>query len=77
MPTDAAKSSHSTISFSQIAELGHILSTDTGKLALNKQFTNQPSGNDLVMFHQNIRGLTINKIDELSVILNNKPTHFL
>ena len=29
------------------------------------------------MFHQNIRGLTINKIDELSVILNNKPTHFL
>ena len=47
------------------------------KLALNKQLTNQPSGNDLVMFHQNIRGLTINKIDELSVILNNKPTHFL
>ena len=44
---------------------------------LNKQLANQPSKIDLTLFHQNIRGLTINKIDEISIYLSNKPTHIL
>ena len=46
---------------------------ETRKLALNEQLTNQPSKKDIIMFHQNIRGLTINKIYGISIKLNNKP----
>ena len=38
---------------------------------------NQPSKIVLTLFHQNVRGLTINKIDEISIYLSNKPTHIL
>ena len=44
---------------------------------LKKQLANQPSKIDVTLFHQNIRGLTINKIDEISIYLCNKPTHIL
>ena len=44
---------------------------------LNKQLANQPSKIVLTLFHQNIRGLTINKIDEISIYLSNKPTQKL
>jgi hypothetical protein len=37
----------------------------------------KPSKKDLVIFHQNIRGLDSNKIDELSVSLLNYPPHTL
>ena len=44
---------------------------------LNKQLANQPSKIDLTLFHQNISGLTINKIDEISIYLSNKPNQII
>jgi hypothetical protein len=48
-----------------------------GKLLNCKLLKNQLSKQDFTMFHQNIRGISINKIDEISIYLSKSPIHIL
>jgi hypothetical protein len=55
----------------------HVIDLPTPQVTGEHQVNGQLSKKDLTMFHQNIRGLAINKIDDISVYLHTSPIHVL
>jgi len=55
----------------------HAIDLPTPQMLEEPLINGRLSKRDFTMFHQNIRGLAINKIDDISVYLNTSPIHVL
>jgi hypothetical protein len=55
----------------------HIGDLPVPQISDERLVNGQLSKKDFTMFHQNIRGLAINKIDDISVYLHTTPIHVL
>ena len=55
----------------------HVIDLPTSQVAGEHLLNGRLSKRDFTMFHQNNRGLTINKFDDISVYLHTSPIHVL
>ena len=55
----------------------HIIAVPISQISEERLGTKRLSKRDFTMFHQNIRGLTINKIDYIFAYLHTNPVHVL
>lgn len=55
----------------------HVVDLPTPQILEERLINGRLSKRNFTMFHQNIRGLAINKIDDIFAYLNTSPTHVL